>query len=113
MHCITDLHKHIIGIPRYKLLPDIEGCDTFGGTQAAQHRSRYTQHKEGRYTCRSRHFGFIVQRSKDLSGYEDFLGLNGESAYLLLGDYKMNMLFGIATVIKTPPLAWMNRWLSQ
>jgi hypothetical protein len=41
------------------------------------------------------------------------LGLNGETAYLLLADHKTDKLFGIATVGKAPPLAWMNRWLTQ
>jgi hypothetical protein len=41
------------------------------------------------------------------------LGLNGETAYLLLADNKTNMIFGIATVGKSPPLAWLKRWLAQ
>jgi hypothetical protein len=57
--------------------------------------------------------GFIVQRSKDLARYEKILGLNGETAYLLPADHKTDKLFGIATVGKAPPLAWMNRWLTQ
>jgi hypothetical protein len=41
------------------------------------------------------------------------LGLNGETAYLLLADHKTDKLFGIAKVGKSPPLAWINRWLTQ
>jgi hypothetical protein len=58
-------------------------------------------------------FGFIVKRSNDLACYETFLGLNGETAYLLLADHTMDMLFGIATVGKATPLAWLNRWFAQ
>jgi hypothetical protein len=61
----------------------------------------------------SLNFGFIVQRSKDLARYEKLLGLNGETAYLLIADHKSYKLFGISTVGKAPPLAWMNRWLTQ
>jgi hypothetical protein len=57
--------------------------------------------------------GFIVQKYKDLYRFEKFLCLNGEAAYLLLADHKIDMLFGIATVGKSPSLAWLNRWLAQ
>jgi hypothetical protein len=53
-------------------------------------------------------FGFIVQRSKDLAHHKKILGLNGETAYLLLSDHKTDKIFGIATVVKAPTLAWMN-----
>jgi hypothetical protein len=58
-------------------------------------------------------FGFIIQRSKYMTHYEKLLGLNGETAYLLLADHKTDMLFGIATVGKSPTLAWLDRWLAQ
>jgi hypothetical protein len=57
-------------------------------------------------------FGFIVQRSKDMARFEKFMGLNGDTAYLLMAYHKSDMLFDIATVGKAPPLSWLNRWLA-
>jgi hypothetical protein len=116
MRRLANLHKHADGIPRIKLPPDIEGCDTCW-TCKLRNKARGTgdTRKDANVARQgiSLDFGFIVQRSKDLTRYEKFLGLNGESAYILLVYHKTDMLFGISTVGKSPPLAWMNHWLAQ
>jgi hypothetical protein len=116
MRRLSGLHKYFDGIPAIKLPPDIEGCDTFW-TCKLRNAERGTGDTRNDATVPgqgiSLDFGFIVQRSKDLACYEKFLGLNGETAYLLLANHKTEKLFGIATVGKAPPLSWMNRWLTQ
>jgi hypothetical protein len=116
MRRLADLHTHVDGIHRVKVPPDIEGCDTCW-TCKLRKKARGTGDTRKDATVAgqgiSLDFGFIVQRSNDLARYEKFLGLNGESAYLLLADHKTDVLFGISTVDKSPPLAWMNRWLAQ
>jgi hypothetical protein len=110
------LHKHVDGILCIKVPPDIEGCNTCW-TCKLRNAARGTGETRKDATVAgqgiSLDFGFIVQRSKDISRYEKFLGLNGESSYLLLADHKTGVLFGITTIGKSPPLAWMNRWFVQ
>jgi hypothetical protein len=116
MRHLADLHKHADGIPRIKVPRDIEGCGTCWTSKLrnAAHGTGDTR-KDDTVAGQdiSLDFGFIVQRSKDLSRYDIYLALNGESTYLLLADHKTGMLFGIATIDKSPPLAWMNLWLAQ
>jgi hypothetical protein len=113
---LAGLHKHVDGIPAIKLPPDIEGCDTCWSCKL-RNAARGTGNTRKDATVPGQgillDFGFIVQRSKDIARYEKFLGLNGESAYLLLADHHTDMLFGIVTMSKAPPLAWMNRWFAQ
>jgi hypothetical protein len=116
MRRLAGPHLHFHGIPPIQLPPDVERCDTCWSCKL-RNDARGTGDTQKDVTVPgqgiSLDFGFIVQRSKDLSRYVKFLGLNGETAYLLLADHKMDMLFGIATVGKSPPLAWLNRWLDQ
>jgi hypothetical protein len=58
-------------------------------------------------------FGFIVQKSKNKDRYDKMWGINGETTYLLLVDHFSDHLWVIATYGKAPPLAWLNRWLTQ
>jgi hypothetical protein len=58
-------------------------------------------------------FGLIVQRSKDPTRFKTFVGLNGETAYLLIADHFSDFLWGIATTGKSPSIAWINHWFSQ
>jgi hypothetical protein len=116
MRRLAGLHLHVDGITPIKLLHDIEGCNTCW-TCKLRNAARGTGDTHNDATVPGQgiylDFSFIIQKSMDLSRFEKFLGLNGETAYLLLADHKTNTLFGITTVGKSPPLAWLNRWLAQ
>jgi hypothetical protein len=77
-------------------------------------------------------FGVILQRSKNIERYERFQGTNGKTAYLIIAehyerfqgnngktayliidDHCTDIIWGISTAGKAPPLAWLNRWLAQ
>jgi hypothetical protein len=116
MRRLSGLHKYVDGIPSIKLPQDIEGCDTCW-TCKLRNAARGTGDTRKDATVSGQGFSFdfvfIVQRSKDLARYKKLLGLNGETDYLLIADHKTDKLFGIATVCKAPPLAWISRWLTQ
>jgi hypothetical protein len=116
MHRLSGLYKYVGDIPAIKIPQDIEGCNTCW-TCKLRNTARVTgdtrKHALMPGQGISLDFGFIVHRSKDLARYEKLLVLNGETAYLILADHKTDKLFGIATVGKAPPLAWMNHWLTQ
>jgi hypothetical protein len=116
MRRLAGLHTHVDGILAINFAPDVEGCDTCWSCKL-RNAARGTGDTRKDATILgqgiSLDFGFIVQRSKDMARFEKFMGLNGETAYLLLADHKSDMLFGIATFGKAPPLSWLNRWLAQ
>jgi hypothetical protein len=116
MRRLAKLHKHVDGIPRIKVPPYIEGCYTCW-TCKLRNKARGTGDTRKDATVAgqgiSLDLGFIVQHSKDLARYKKLLGLNEESAYLLLADHNTDMLFVISTVSKSSTLAWINRWLAQ
>jgi hypothetical protein len=58
-------------------------------------------------------FGFIVQRSKNVERFESFQGINGETAYLIVANHCTDVLWGIPTDGKAPPITWLNRWFAQ
>jgi hypothetical protein len=113
---LAGLRLHINGIPPVNLPPDIEGCGTCWTCKLCN-AARVTgdTRKDAAVPGKgiSLDFTFIAQKFRDLSRFEKFLGLNGKTAYLLFTNHKTDMLFGIATVEKSPPLAWLNRWLAQ
>ena len=57
--------------------------------------------------------GFIVQKSKNKRRVRQLEGLNGEQAFLIVADHYSDILYGMAAGSKAPPLAWMNRLLTE
>jgi hypothetical protein len=94
------------GIPPIKTPPAIEGNDTCWTCKIRNAKRGSGDTRKDAYVSGqgiSLDFSFIVQHSKDLKRYEKFLGLDGESAYILLAYHKMGVLFGIAKVGNAPP----------
>jgi hypothetical protein len=58
-------------------------------------------------------FAFMVQRSRDPKRFENLVGLNGETCYVLLTDHFSGRLFGRAFATKAPPVDWLNQWLAS
>jgi hypothetical protein len=58
-------------------------------------------------------FGFIVQRSKDTTRFKKVMGINCDTAYLLISDHFSDHLWSLAVTGKIPPIAWLNRWFTQ
>ena len=57
--------------------------------------------------------GFIVQKSKNTKRLSDYVGIHGETCYILITDQFSGMQFGRPLVTKAPPLAWLNNWLAR
>jgi hypothetical protein len=58
-------------------------------------------------------FGFIIQRSNNPTRFERFVGLNGETAYLFIVDHFGDLLWGLTTTDKSPPIDRLNCWSAQ
>jgi hypothetical protein len=58
-------------------------------------------------------FGFIFQKSNNVECMECLHSFNVGTAYLLLVGHCTNMMWGIVTYFKGPPLTWTNCWVAQ
>ena len=63
-------------------------------------------------------FSFAGQASKnsqdkDRSRINDYVGIHGETCYLLLHDHASEKLHGVCRQSKAPPIAWLRRWLKK
>jgi len=63
-------------------------------------------------------FSFAGQHSKNATNPEqmrinDYMGIHGETCYLLLCDHAMERLDGVCRQSKVPPTAWLKKWLSK
>jgi len=63
-------------------------------------------------------FSFAGQHSKNALNPErmrinDYMGLNGETCYLLLYDHATERLSGVCKQSKAPPVNWLRRWLTN
>jgi hypothetical protein len=115
-HKLSELHKHVDGIPKIALPTDIDGCPSCWvcKVRCANHGSADT-HDDATVVGQgiSMDWGVIVQRSKTKGRCDKLSGWNGETAYLIIADHLSNYLWGLATDGKAPPLACLNRWLAQ
>jgi hypothetical protein len=87
---VSELHKHVDGIPKIVNPPSVDGCDT---CWACKMRKSARGSGDTRHDATvlgqgvSMDFGVIVQRSKNVELFESFLGINGETAYLIVADH--------------------------
>ena len=63
-------------------------------------------------------FSFAGQTSKnstdpDRMRINDYMGLHGETCYLLVYDHATERLEGVCKQSKAPPVAWLRRWLRK
>jgi Reverse transcriptase (RNA-dependent DNA polymerase)/GAG-pre-integrase domain len=113
---LADMHRHSSGIPVFSV-PDAatENCSVclasklrkaprgHGNTMTA------TQCMQGLGID----FAFMVQRSRDPKRFENLVGFNGETCYVLLTDHYSGRIFGRAFATKAPPVDWLNQWLAN
>ena len=55
----------------------------------------------------------MVQCSSDPKRFDNLVGLNGETCYVLITDHYSGRIFGRAFATKAPPVDWLNRWLAN
>ena len=63
-------------------------------------------------------FLFAGQHSKNATNPEqmrinDYMGVHGETCYLLLYDHATERLNGACRQSKAPPIAWLKKWLTK
>lgn len=109
-------HKHIKGVPKFKHLdPILDRCPTCI-------RAKQTKEPAGPNTTRvatvpyqglSIDLSFAGTKSKDSTRAKDFVGLNGETCWILITDHFSRMKHGETRISKASPLAWLRKFLAQ
>jgi hypothetical protein len=113
---LADMHRHSKGIPSFAI-PDsaTENCSVCLASKLRKtprgHATtmKATQCMQGLGV----NFAFMVQRSRDPKRFENLVGLNGETCYVLLTDHFSGRLFGRAFATKAPPVDWLDQWLAS
>jgi Reverse transcriptase (RNA-dependent DNA polymerase)/GAG-pre-integrase domain len=111
---VADLYKCTSGIPKLDLASDIDKCPTCLIAKARR-TAQCTDDSRHATVCNqgiSVDFGFIIQKSNDSKRYHKYLGLNGETCYIVIADHFSGMLYGKAFRTKAPPVTWLNQWLA-
>jgi Reverse transcriptase (RNA-dependent DNA polymerase) len=113
---LADMHHHATGIPQFSV-PDLatENCSI-----CLASKLRKTPRGQGTTMTATQcmqglgiDFAFMVQRSSDLKRFENLVGFNGETCYVLLTDHFSGRIFGRAFATKAPPVDWLNQWLAN
>jgi hypothetical protein len=109
---LTDLHKSVKRIPKITMPSDVENCMTccVCKIRRSDHGSQDTQ-QYATVTGQglSMDWGFICHHSKTKGRYKKLVGMNNESAYLIIADHHSDLLWGFPSDRKRPPIAWLNR----
>lgn len=112
---LYNAHKHIKGVPKFKHLdPILETCPTFV-------RAKQTKEAPGNNTTRtatvpyqglSIDFSFAGQKSKNSERARDFVGLNGETCWILVTDHVSRMKHGHTRISKASLISWLHEFLT-
>ena len=114
---LYNAHKHIDGVPQFKHMdPILETCPTC--IQAKQ-----TKEAAGPNTTRvavypfqglSVDFSFSGMKSKnDDTRRSDYVGLNGETCWILITDHKTRQTYGDTRISKGSPIEWLKQFLTD
>jgi hypothetical protein len=109
-------HRFVDGVPRFKHHhPVLERCPTC--IQAKQRKEpagpNSTKKATNNYQGLSIDFSFSGTRSKNACRSRDYVGLHGETCYLLIVDHHSGCYHGITRVSKASPINWLSQFLEE
>ena len=56
-------------------------------------------------------FSFSGVRSKNTGQRKDYVGINGETCWILITDHHTGMQYGLTCCSKASPIEWLRQWL--
>ena len=109
-------HKHIKGVPKFTHMHAVlDTCPTC--VQAKQTKEPAGENSTKTATVPfqglSIDFSFAGVRSKDSERAKDYLGVNGETCWILVSDHFTGYLVGDTRVNKGSPIKWLERLLDD
>ena len=116
-HYLYNAHKHIKGVPKFKHMDAIlDSCPTCI-------RAKQTKEPAGPNTTRtatqpyqglSIDFSFSGTKSKnDDTRQRDYVGINGETCWILITDHFTRMKHGDTRISKGSPIHWLRNFLED
>ena len=113
-HYLYNAHKHVDGVPQFRHeTPVLETCPTCI-------RAKQTKEPAGKNTTRvatipyqglSVDFSFSGTKSKDKQREADYLGLKGETCWILITDHFTRVKHGDTRKGKASPIHWLRHFL--
>ncbi len=112
---LSELHKHTRGMPALSLPDTIDECAV---CMSSKLRKTSRGHANTMTTTECLQglgidFAFMVQKSADPKRFDNLVGHNGETCYVLITDHFSGRLIGRAFATKAPPVDWLNQWLAN
>lgn len=112
---LSELHRHTRGLPALSIPGTIDQCAVClaAKLRKAPRGSASIMVATICLQGLSIDFAFMVQRSGDPKRFDNLVGLNGETCYVLITDHYSGRIFGRAFATKAPPVDWLNSWLAN
>ena len=111
---LYNAHKHVKGVPKFAHEHAVlDKCPTC--IQSKQKKEPAGENSTRTATVPfqglSVDFSFSGMKSTDEERQEDYIGIKGETAWILISDHFSRHLVGSTRVSKAAPLAWLQRFL--
>ena len=111
---LSELHKHKCGTPALTLPDTIDDCTV---CMASKLRKTPRDHTDTMTATKCLQglgigFAFMVQKSTDSKRFDNLIGHNGETCYVLITNHT-GRLIGHAFATIAHPVDWLNQWLAN
>ncbi|GAX10430.1 hypothetical protein FisN_21Lu161 [Fistulifera solaris] len=115
-HYLVNAHKYVKGIPVFQHAdPVLDTCPTCIRSKQVKASSagNTTRTATVPYQGLSVDFSFSGQLSSDPGRADDYLGINGETCWILVTDHVTRMQHGDTRLSKASPIHWLDHFLSE
>jgi hypothetical protein len=112
---LYNAHKYIDGVPQFKHFdPVLDYCPTcIRSEQPKVPGKRTTMKATKAFQGWSVDFAFTGQSRQDSDQYEDYLGIHGETCWILFKDHFSSLVVGKYLVSKATLLNYISNFLQQ
>ena len=112
---LSELHKHTRGLPSLSLPDVIDDCAVCLASRLRKARRGHTNTMTATESLQGLgiDFAFMIQRSSDAKRFDNLVGHNGETCYVLITDHFSGRMIGHAFATKAPRVDWLNQWLAS
>ena len=107
---LSELHKYTRGLPTLSLPDVIDDCAFCMASKLLKVSRGHTNTMTATECLQGLgiDFAFMIQRSSDSKRFDNLVGHNGETCYVLITDRFSGRLIGHAFATKAPPVDWLN-----
>eukprot|EP00980_Cylindrotheca_fusiformis_P009852 scaffold2183_cov131-Cylindrotheca_fusiformis.AAC.1 len=113
-HYLYNAHKHIDGVPKFRHMDSVlDKCPTCIRAKLRKQPAgpNSTRVATQPYQGLSVDFSFAGMKSKNEERAQDFVGVKGETCWILITDHFSRMKHGATRVSKASPIEWIQDFL--